>query len=356
MIEFNNNGNYTPFNTNGTDRIHLRIKTNFKINKRTDTKLWVLTDDGISINVDEKAILSKWFDQGPTQYETPNFIINDVEPTNIQINWFNNGGGYTFVPRIKSGPHYVRIPDTLLTLDQPSNYPFARWDFYESYIEDRCKILNSEVTGNIPIGVCDGKKCGIFSANNFIRITNGISTSAFKSISMMVYIRSSPPRWPRLWEFNNSKLGNYDGGETQSRWCEDSIFGTLSPNNSQGVGFYIQNGCNGFSEWPNPHTVQIGKWHHCVWTIDESLDGISFYVDGVRVIRQNHPYIKQLLQNKIYTNMYIANSVEYFPKDLGIAWFRLFDYTMTEKDIKNDADNNWSTKTLFPKSAGTGWA
>ena len=354
MIEFNNNGDYTPLGI-GVDRIHLRIKTNLKSNTAQNTQIWVLTDDGIGITVDDKTILQKWQDQAPTQYETSAFTMSDTEPTKIQINWFNNMGGYTFVARIKDKGKYVKIPDSMLFLDQPSRFPFARWDFYEGTVEDRCGILNSEVVGNIPIGVCDGKKCGIFEGSNYIKITNGISTTAFRSISMMVYIRSDHPRWPRLWEFDNTNLGRYVGDETGSGWCQDSIFGCMSPNNGLGIGFYIHENCNGPAGWSQANTVKTGKWHHVVWAIDDSLGAFTMYLDGVVSVRIEDPAIKTILTNKIYKNMYIVNSVEYFSKNVGVAWYRMFDYTMTGEDVATDMNNGWSTATLFPKSSGTGW-
>lgn len=347
MIEFNNNGEYTPFRI-GTDRIHLRIKTMLKSADSQLTNIWITTDDGVGIIANDKIILQKWNDQGPTQYETSNFKLTETEETKLQINWYNNAGGYVLVPRIKQADSFVRIPDTMLVLDQPTGFPFARWDFYEGKIDDRCNNLSSEVIGNIPIGVLDGKKCGFFQNQNYIQITNGISTTAYKSISMMVYIRSEDQRgWPRLWEFNNVPL--------YSNWCQDGNFGCMSPRQHMGVGFYINNNCAGPSSWSGANTTSLGKWHHIVWAIDENLGGYTMYLDGKIASRSEDPGISAILKNRTYKNMYIVNSTEMFTKDVGVAWFRMFDYTMTAADVKIDANNGWSTNKLFPKSTGTGW-
>ena len=350
MVEFNNSGDYTPFGL-GTNRIHLRMKTTFKTNTSQITNLWVSTSDGVGIIADDKIVLQKWFDQKPTQYETSKFKITDGQPLKIQINWYNNMGGYTFVPRIKVDKSFVKIPDTLLFLDQPTGYPFARWDFYEGKVEDRCNTFNSEVVGNIPIGVCDGKRCGFFQNKNYVQITNGISAAAFKSISMMIYLRAEHSGWPRLWEFNNTALA----GQGSGSWCDDSVFGCLSPGNGLGIGFYVQNNCGGPSTWSGANTAKVGRWYHIVWALDESLTAYTMYLDGQIVFRTEDSRIAEILTNKVYKNMYIVNSVELFSKDVGVAWFRMFDYTMTAADVKIDMNNGWSTDTLFPKTQGTGW-
>ena len=241
---------------------------------------------------------------------------------------------------------YVPVPSTMLRQSQPSGYPIARWDFYEGVMEDRCKTLNTQMVGNVPFANIDGKKCMLFSGQNYLQITNGIAASGFKSISMMVNIRSNHSGYPRFWEFNNTPQSG--------SWCEDSIFGCASPNNNLGIGFYCQKGCAGPSSWSGAGTVELGKWYHMVWTIDDTGRTMETYLNGAKVATMVEP--SGIFKNKTYKNMLIVNSVEHFNKDMAVAWFRIYDYKLTEADIRSDRLNKFSSSSLFPVGSDTGWA
>jgi hypothetical protein len=343
--EINNNGSFTPYNI-GTDRIHIRIKAQLKSSTSLQTRFWVMTDDGITVNVDGKTILSRWYDQGPTSYESPSFTINENSSKKIMSDWYNNAGGYVAIYRMYLDGKYQPIPASLIQQTQPTGYPIARWDFYEGYVNDRCGTLDSQVVGNVPISTLDGKKCAMFTGRSHIKITNGIKTTAFRSITMMMNIKRLVGPWPRPWEFNNN---GFSGS-----WCDDALFGCMSPNNSNGVGFYAKQGCTGPELWTGGNTITTGKWYHIAWVLDEDLMGMTIYIDGARAGRYQDSSFR-LLINKIYRNMYIFTSVEQFDKDVGVGWFRMFDYPLSTEDIRTDRMNGWSTKDLFPKSQGTGF-
>jgi len=344
MIEISNNGVYTPFNI-GTDRIFMRVKGQLK-NTQTalTTKIWTQTDDGIAVRINGKSLLQKFWDQGPTAYETPAFTLGERKDTPFEIDWYNNYGGYVFVSRLWLNNQYIQIPETMLRQSQPSGYPIARWDFYEGIMEDRCRTLNTQMIGAVPFSSIDGKKCMIFTGQNYLQITNGIAATGFKSISMMVYLQQPPQGYPRLWEFNNTPFGG--------SWCQDAIFGCASPNNGLGVSFYCVQNCNGPQAWSGAGTVEVGKWYHMVWTIDDSNTIMEFFINGNKVITTKES--GGILRNKIYKNLYIMNSVERFNKNMAVAWFRIYDYRLTVADIKTDRLNGFSKN--FPVSRDSGWA
>jgi hypothetical protein len=353
LVEISNNGSFTPFNI-GTDRIHLRIKSALKSEKGpVQTRFWVQSDDGISIRVDNKNVLQKWYDQGPTSYESYPFVIYNDKSTLFEIDWYNNYGGYVLMPRIFDSNKFITPPSSTLRLNQPSGYPFARWDFYEGVAEDRCGTLATEVIGSVPVMTIEGKKCMYFSGPNYIKITNSIAMSAVKSVTMMVCIRTPHSGWPRLWEFDNSPLGNFNG-QGNGNWCQDSLFGCASPNNGLGFGFYAQRNCTGPSAWSGAGTIQTSRWYHIAWVIDASYDTMSMYINGTKSFSIKGGS-QVLTKEKIYKNLYIVNSVEYFDKNIGVAWFRLFDYPLSERDVNTDRDNNFSTGKLFKKSSSSGW-
>jgi len=343
--EINNNGVYTPFGI-GTDRIFLRFKGKIVSPVTFNTRFWAYTDDGVAIKWDDKSILQKWWDQGPTAYETSNFTIAENRGYPFEIDWFNNWGGYVFITRLMQDGKFQNIPATYLQQTQPTGYPIARWDFYEGIINDRCGTLKSTPVGNVQIGLIDGRKCAYFTGQTHIKILNGIRSSAFKSITMTIYIRSYTGAWPRPWEFNNRGFG--------SDWCGDAVFGCMSPNGGLGFGMYCKQGCQGPEMWSGADNAKTGQWYHLAWVFDDDMRGMSLYVDGILMKRYRSPDFR-ILENKTYQNMFIMNSVEQFDKDVGVGWFRMFDYPLSADDIRTDRINGWSTQELFPISNGTGW-
>jgi len=348
--EINNNGPYTPFNI-GTDRIYLRFRARIKSNAEITTRYYVFTDDGVSLIAGApmeggKNILRKWWDQGPTGYETSSFVIRTNSSEEITTDWYNNYGGYVILHKLWLAGSFQQIPASMIEQVQPTGYPIARWDFYEGIIQDRCRTLDSEVMGNVPIETISGMKCARFQGQSYIRIMNPIATTAFKSITMTICVNQAPGGWPRPWEFNNTPFG--------ASWCDDSLFGCLSPGNNLGVGFYSKKGCGGPDMWSGGGTMTVGKWYHYAWVLDDDLRGMTIYINGV-VAKNFRSESFNLLQNKTFANCYIFNSVERFDKDVGVGWFRIFDYSLTKEDVAMDSRNGWFTKKQFAPSVGSGW-
>jgi hypothetical protein len=62
-----------------------------------------------------------------------------------------------------------------------------------------------------------------------------------------------------------------------------------------------------------------------------------------------------LLQNKIYNNFYIFQSVERFDKDAGVAWMHMFDYPLSAADVKMDMGLGFSDPKVYPEDPNSGW-
>jgi hypothetical protein len=352
--EINNNGIYTPFGI-GTDRIYMRFRSRIKSSTTISTRFFIMTDDGVSITMGDPMlggtnILRKWFDQPPRTYETPPFTLLENKSTEVTTDWFNNYGGYVILHRLWMDGKFIPILPNMIEQVQPSAYPIARWDFYEGIIQDRCRVLDSEVVGNVSITKMGGLKCAHFDDRSFIRIINPLAATAFKSITMTVYLNRAPSGYPRLWEFTNSKLGNYNSHS--SEWCKDSLGAHLRIRD--GVSFYCQQACKGSYIASGNETVTTGKWYHFAWVIDDDYTGLSLYVNGA-LAKSYRSQSFNILKNKVYSNCYIMNSVEQWSKDAGVGWFRIFDYTMTQDDVVADSMNAWFSKTQFTPSHGSGW-
>lgn len=353
LPDFNTGGN--EFNPYGAyDRMAMRVRTRLTNKTTSQGRIWVMTDDGVAVKADNKMVLRSWWDQGPTAYQTNPFQLIENKATPLDMYFYENYGGATFVPRLQiDNGAYQPVPAQMLTMRVPSGFPIARWDFYMGSLKDRNNVLGSNAYGSIPFGVVDGKKCALFTDQNYIQITNPICVSAFKSITMMIYIRSNPPNhgeWPRLWEMNNY---GFNGS-----WCQDSLFGCMSPNNSMGLGFYSKQWCwAGPDMWTGGGTSNPGRWIHVAWVLDQDYGGMTTYIDGVSMSRRTDFWLSYNLQqgSKTFNTFYIFNSSERFNKDVAVAWFHMFDYVMDKDDIQMDRGLGFIDSTVYPEDVGTGW-
>jgi len=215
---------------------------------------------------------------------------------------------------------------------KPKNYPIGNWDFTTGKLKDKNEKYQSETFGNVPIETIGGKTAARFNgAANYIKITGGINTNDFKTITMMFYVFGNPGPWPRLWEATNGQIG--------SGWCDDNIFGVLNPSNN--LGFYSKKGCGGPEFWSNRGNMPLNTWHHAAFVYGEKMDEMTLYYNGVNVGHwaENN---NRTFANKNYSNFFIMQSVENFNKNVAVAWFRIFDYVMTPADVMKDMGNEWS--------------
>ena len=347
LPNFNTGGpDFNPYGR--SDVMAMRIRTRLTSPTTQTATMWVMTDDGVAVKADNRMVLRSFWDQGPTAYTTTRFNLIENKPTNLDVYWYENYGGATFIPRIQIGNSgFNAFSEKMLTMRAPSGFPIARWDFYMGTLDDRNGVLTTVRHGNIPFEVIDGKKCAVFrGAMNYLQIANPISTTAFRSITMMVFMRNNPPSYPRLWEMNTN---GFSGS-----WCQDSLFGCLSPNNSNGIGFYAKRGCGGPEIWSGNGSFSSRRWTHISWVIDEDMKGMTIYIDSTRVARVRDDNFN-LLQNKIYNNFYIFQSVERFDKDAGVAWMHMFDYPLSAADVKMDMGLGFSDPKVYPEDPNSGW-
>jgi hypothetical protein len=360
--DINNNGNYTPFNI-GTDKVYMRFRARLKSQKPIATQLFIMADDGLSVILGPpmdggRNILRKWFDQGATPYVTPSFNITSANSQELTTDWYNNFGGYTILHQINLDGGWMPIPAAMIQQVQPTGFPIARWDFYEGIIQDRCRVLDSEVVGNLPIVTMGGLKCAHFRGESYVRIINPLANTAFKTITMTIYMNAPPVNWGRAWEFNNTPLGAFNT-ENGAAAQQDALAGCFTPNNFAGVGIYCRQTVAGgrvYNDniWTGQGTVDSGKWYHYAWVFDDDYKGFSIYINGTKIKTFRDESFTRL-QNKLFANCYILNSVENWSKDVGVGWFRIFDYSMKPADVVADSQNAWFSDLHFKPSVGTGW-
>jgi len=212
---------------------------------------------------------------------------------------------------------------------RPKNHPIGNWDFTKDRLTDNNNKFQSEIIGILPFSQVDGLKSALFKGHNYIKIGGSLNTNAFKSITMMINIKSNPGVKPHLWEFTNETIGGNP--------CKDSLYASL--NSSNNLGFSLMNNCKGPEVWSDKGQLTKSTWQHLTFTLNDTLDTMKLYVNGEKAGTVMEP---SLLKNKTYNNLFIFQGIENYDKDVAVAWFRIFDYPLTEIEIATDMKNLWS--------------
>jgi hypothetical protein len=328
--------NYNPYGR--ATNMAMKVQTQLVSPKTETAAIWLMSKDGVVVEIAGRPVIKQFTESGPKAYTSAPFALVEKVPVDMKISYFKNFGSSTFIPKIRGqSGGFDDFPSSLLRLKHPSGFPFARWDFYHGFVTDSNGVLGSTVMGSVPLTVLDGKRCARFTGGqNCIKITNPIAMTALKSITMMIYVNSPSAGYPRAWELNNNN------GFTGS-WCDDSLFGCLSPNNSNGIGFYCEQRCAGPNFWTGNNTIKTGKWTHVAWVLDDDMKGMTIYIDGNFMQRYANQSFNTLA-NKTYKNFYIFQSVERFAKDVGVAWFHVFDYPLDRDSVKMDMGLGFDTQ------------
>lgn len=340
-----------------TTKTQIRFKANLVLEDNVDSKFWTYTDDGISIKLNGTSVLNKWYEQEkPVSYESQPFKINFKDgPQKLEVNWFNNAVDYAFVIRMFLKDKFHPIPAKLIYQIQPVKFPIARWDFYHGTSQDRCETLNSELFGSLQISTIDGKRCAVFNGkDNYIRINNGIHINGFKSITMMVNLQKDPYGPFRFWEFSNIRQKNVN---TNNKTCPfslkvvEELYSSIG-SDLKSLDYHCHKNKIGH-KISSQSALTPNYWTHLAWVIDENLGGMTMYLDGTQIGNIKAP-IREL-DDKVFEYMYILHGNESYDKEIAVAWFRIFDYSMDEYQVNLDKNNKFSMK-LSHSAENTGWS
>ena len=290
-------GDFNPYNI--LDRISFRLRTNFISNKSFATKMWVMTDDGVAIKVNDKMVQKSWRDQGPTAYETTPFTVSDTKPTKIEAFWYENYGGATFIPKLLyEDKGFDVINPSELKMNVASDFPLCRWDFYEGSANERNKVLTSNID-KLTLGVVDGKKAAIFGNGAGISIVNQVRGAAFASFIFMIYHKGG---WARLFALRKGSCnsGTWNGFSIEGGICADSR-----------VWFALQREGGTVELWLStlPNTIPKNAWFHLAYVIDADYKGITIYADNMKIGRmRNEKMNGEDYKNTIYNQVTIGHA------------------------------------------------
>jgi hypothetical protein len=375
--DITNEDTFTPDSRVGMNKLHFRIKGKFTTKLDTNMKFFVTTTEGISIRVDSKNVLEKWMEQGSSKYLSSFFSILASKLTDFDIDWYSNTNGHELIIRmiplltIEAGKQLIeRIPSqtkhtlgkcmcrqyhteekinvlngtdaqvmpmAMLQQQFPNEYPIVRFEFHEARVNDLCFTLDSQPVGSVIVTLIRGKRCAVFSnRDTHIRINNGIYLSAIRSITAMVYLNSaSTPA--RIWEFTNSPFG--------ASWQADTIGAALTPDLKDGMMIYYQQD-GGKLENTGADSIKLKEWTHCAWVFNEDMTQLQFLING----ELKATITDQTMKNKIYSKIFIGTSVEEHDKDFAIGWFRMFDYSLDDYQLKRDMQSDWHDDVYFKNS------
>lgn len=362
LPKFNNdtkNGLFNPYNIDRNISFHIRTKYSSK--KSGTKKIGAVVTDGICIKIDGRPIIENWIGGPQKSLESEKFIMNGIAQKKLDIYWFKGEDRATFQPRISHSGGigtYDEIEPADLALQVPSNYPLARWDFYNERDEDRNSILNS-YRHNFEYGQKDGKKCAVFhNEKSSLIIKNHIRGSAFKSFTYKIYVDAIPAYWSRLFSFRKGPT-SCDGGDTHGN--STTIEGGLCADGRIWMGLKAERGQ--FYVWNHTreNVFKMGKWFHVSFVFDADLKGSTIFVNGEIVNRvRDETCPGSLFANSIYNNVAIglghyAKECNAQPIYCGIAWAHWFDYTLDKLAIRTDSNTAFTNIELYKENSNTGW-
>jgi hypothetical protein len=97
----------------------------------------------------------------------------------------------------------------------------------------------------------------------------------------------------------------------------------------------------------------LNDWTHLAWVIDEKMQGMTLFVDGFEVATYSNKLRE--LEEKVFEYMYILHGIESYDKEIAVAWFRIFDYSMTKYQVNLDMENKFTMGLAHPTDEDSGW-
>lgn len=290
------NSDYNPYNILNT--MSFKLRTYLKRDNPQLSKIWVMSDDGVVIKVDDTVLLKKWTDQGPTAYQTKAFLIHNTKPVKIEAYWYKNYGNGTFMPKLMNDVgEYGIINTSDLTIRAPALFPLSRWDLYNGVQKDRNDVLMSSLSGQT--GEFAGRKCMKMLNREGIAISNKIRGGAFNSYTFMVYNNGG---WARLFALRS---GTFKTGP----WTGASIEGGISADSK--IWFAMQREGGLIELWVStqPNTIKKKEWSHIAFCIDDDFRGVTIYANGKAVgAKRNEDLNGERYKENIFNNNTIAHS------------------------------------------------
>jgi hypothetical protein len=306
----------------------------------------------------------------------------------IVVDLWNGGGPWTFV--LTGGPGgagSTPLPPVQLSLFQDRRLPTIEWGFHRMQqgatgaVQDTGSIFQNMMLTQSSVGQIQGQPCmlvnypqraamssfggypsGLFNTNN--GVIQGMRARAMKSYTMKLFVAQASVQTtqgtysaPTVFSLYNVPSSNptgyprtFDPSIRQPLGGRTNSFGLHANGNAMfayGIGpaagiqdvrpIYIDNGVKNLGTVSTP----VGQWFHFAFVWDDDFSGYTIYINGQQAGRAFVPAFDPLLLCEILT-LGCEDHVEGNWWSGGIAWFRGFDYRLSQDQIKTDAADAWA--------------
>ena len=328
-------------------------------------------DDGVRLSINDQVFMDWAGCCGNNATNTINMIAG--QPYKLAIDLWNGGGPWTFTfqTSVDGGP-WTNLPLTQLYMTQDRRLPTFELAFNKmpmgsgnGPITDTNIVFQNLAMGNATIGSYNGKQCmivkgngsGVYNVQGSSKIVQGARVRAFKSYTMMVQIDSvkwgsgATPSIFTLYNLPGSNVTAYPRTAVPESWdfpnqtqqfmitaSSTNIYpwgkGTYSASNMPVDYMFGQNaGIN--SAYPP------GQWFHFAMVWDDDFTGYVTYINGKP---SQHfaavPYDVQTIMEQMRIGSDATDDGAGWTG--GMAWFRAFDYRLSQDLINRDMNDDWA--------------
>ena len=310
----------------------------------------------------------------------------------IMVDMWNGGGPWAFVLTYSvNGSPPAPLPAAQLSLPVDRRFPVLEWNFAAlpqggvaagigATVTDTNKIFKSTTLHNAPIGQIAGQKCMLVNYPNRVASSNGgypsglfnidglvqgMRVRAIKSFSMLLFLNqvnyntsqgsvaptvfslynvpsSNPTAFPRQFDPSmhvpmNQRKDAFSFITNGAMTWPDGV-GKSEDGTDIHTGYY-NNAINGHMGVPN---TPLGQWFHYAFVWDDDFRAFTCYVNGTQAARAFVPAFDIRTMCELMT-IGCDNHPEGAWWSGGIAWFRGFDYRLSQDQIETDMKDAWAT-------------
>jgi len=337
-----------------------RMEANFIPTQGGTYQFLIACDDFVRLQINGRVVAEVGCCGVPTPTQTITMIAG--QPYSLIVDLWNGGGPWSFtIAHSVNGAAWAPIPIQQLYMPEDRRLPMFELAFNKmasanypasgASIQDTNNIFQNLQIINANINQLNGRQCmnvtgpasGIF---NYATYNQGIRLRAMKSITMMIQINSvnngGGGVTPSVLSFFNLPDTNTSAFPRRG-WSPNLVKSYFARVNNFSIVtngstiFPIQTGSAGSHMIP-----PIGQWFHLAFVWDDNFVGYTMYINGTPGIRVAlNASSPQLIMEQIRIGC--DNELEGQSWKGGIAWFRAFDYRLSDELIALDKDDAWAS-------------